>query len=59
MHKTPPSFRDPDNLERFLTSRKKIISAEKSGVCAKHQRKLSKTIKYARFLAILPYISYR
>lgn len=58
-HKTNPSFKDLENLEKFLTVRKKISSTERSGVCAKHQRKLTKEIKYARFLALIPYTSYQ
>lgn len=58
-YKTNPSFKDIDNLEKFLTTRKKIINREKSGVCAKHQRSLTKEIKYARYLALIPYVSYQ
>jgi len=58
-YKTEPSFKDVDNLEKFLSSRKKILSREKTGLCAKHQRTLTKQIKYARFLALIPYVSYQ
>ncbi len=54
-----PNFKDTANLEKFLTIRKKIMSSEKSLICAKHQRTLSKQIKYARYLALIPYISYQ
>ena len=54
-----PSFKDIDNLQKFLTPRMKIVSRERSNVCAKHQRKLTKQMKYARFLALLPYVSYQ
>lgn len=58
-YKIEPSYKDIENLEKFLTPRKKILAAKKTGVCAKHQRKLSKQIKYARFLALIPYVSYQ
>lgn len=58
-YKTGPSFKDPDNLQKFLSQRKKIVSREKSGLCAKHQRALTKEIKYARFLGLIPYVSYQ
>jgi small subunit ribosomal protein S18 len=58
-YQVAPSFKDIDNLEKFLSPRKKILSAEKTGVCAKHQRKLKKHIKYARYLGLLPYVSYQ
>lgn len=54
-----PDYKDVDNLQKFLTPRKKILSREKSGVCAKHQRSLSKHMKYARYLALVPFTSYQ
>lgn len=56
---TEPDYKDVENIEKFVTFRKKIASREKSGVCAKHQRALSKHIKYARYMALLPYTSYQ
>lgn len=58
-HKVEPSFKDSENLLKFLTPRKKLMAGEKTATCAKHQRKLSKAIKYARYLALIPYISYQ
>jgi len=46
------------SLPKFLTDKGKIVSRRISGVCAKHQRKLSKAIKQARNLGILPYIAH-
>ena len=43
-------------LSRFLTERAKIVPRRTSGTCAKHQRQLSRAIKKARYLALLPYI---
>lgn len=54
-----PYYRDVENLEKFLSPRKKIVSREKTGVCAKHQRQLTKHLKYARYLALIPYVSYQ
>ncbi|MCS6956433.1 MAG: 30S ribosomal protein S18 [Patescibacteria group bacterium] len=58
-YKINPSYKDIDNLEKFLSPRKKILGRDKTGTCAKHQRILTKQIKYARFLALLPYVSYQ
>jgi len=58
-YQTEPSFKDTANLEKFLSPRKKIVNRERSGLCAKHQRNLTKEIKYARFLALIPYVSYQ
>ena len=53
--KREPSFKDTQVLKRYLTERNKIISRSRTGVCAKHQRDLSKSIKHARHLALLPF----
>lgn len=58
-YNTEPDYKDVENLEKFLTPRKKIVSREKSGICAKHQRSLSKHMKYARYLALVPFTSYQ
>lgn len=53
--KTVPNWRDYEKLREFLSPRCRIISAQMSGVCMKHQRNLSQVIKEARELALLPY----
>ncbi|KRO96899.1 MAG: 30S ribosomal protein S18, partial [SAR86 cluster bacterium BACL1 MAG-120828-bin5] len=42
-------------LKRYITETGKIIPARVSNVSAAEQRKLTKSIKIARFLALLPY----
>jgi small subunit ribosomal protein S18 len=56
---TTPDYKDVETLQRFLTSRMRIQTRERSGVNAKNQRKLSKAIKHARYLALIPYTSYQ
>lgn len=58
-NKTHPSFQVPEELEKYISPRKKIVNREKTHVCARHQRQLTKQIKYARYLALLPYVSYQ
>jgi len=58
-HKINPDYKDVDNIVKFLTPRNKIANRERSGVCAKHQRKLTKHIKHARYLGLIPYTSYQ
>jgi small subunit ribosomal protein S18 len=58
-YEVKPTYKDIVTLEKFLTMRKKIVSRENNQLCTRHQRELSKQIKYARYLALLPYISYR
>ena len=47
--------KDPDLLKQFITERYKIVPARVTGVCAKHQRALTASIKRARVLALLPF----
>ncbi|MGC8866977.1 MAG: 30S ribosomal protein S18 [Elusimicrobiales bacterium] len=42
-------------LKPFTTETGRILPRKITGVCAKHQRQLSKAIKINRNLAILPY----
>lgn len=54
--KTIPTYIDIASLRRYLTDRSKIVPKMRSGVCSKHQRAVSKNIKYARHLALLPFV---
>ena len=49
-------FRQPRVLKHFTTERGKIIPRRISGCCAKHQRSLTRAIKQARTIALLPYV---
>jgi len=49
-------YKDVEKLRRYLTNRGKIIPRRSTGLCAYHQRKLSKAIKRARQMALLPFV---
>jgi small subunit ribosomal protein S18 len=49
-------FKNARTLENFISAAGKIKSRKKTGLCSRHQRRLSQSIKRARFLALLPYI---
>ena len=51
-----PTYTDLASLRRFLTDRAKIVEKERSGVCSKHKRAVARNIKYARHLALLPFV---
>lgn len=55
--KKEPSFENIQVLQKFLTERGKIIPRSRSGLCAKHQKALTKHVKYARHLALIPFVS--
>ncbi len=50
-------YKETDVLRKFLNFQGKIMPRGKTGVCAKHQRKLALAIKNARFLALLPFVN--
>ncbi len=49
-------YKNPDLLRRFITDRGKILPRRITGTCAKHQRALSREIKRARVLALIPFV---
>lgn len=51
-----PHFADTKTLEKFLTDRGKIVGRKRTDLCSKHQKRLGKAIKRARFLALLPFV---
>jgi small subunit ribosomal protein S18 len=51
----PIDFKDVKTLQRYLSEKGKIVPARITAVSAKKQRELSRAIKRARFLALLPY----
>lgn len=42
-------------MKRYISDRGKIEPRRKTGTCAKHQRLLSRALKEARQMALLPY----
>jgi small subunit ribosomal protein S18 len=50
-------YKDEKKLGKFLTEQGKIIPRRVSGNCAMHQRQLTKAIKRARHLALLPFVA--
>ena len=48
-------YKDINKLRKFVTERGKILPRRISGNCAKHQRELTRAIKRARNIALLPF----
>ncbi|MDE3103710.1 MAG: 30S ribosomal protein S18 [Acidobacteriota bacterium] len=49
------SYRDVRLLQGFVAERGKIVPRRLTGVCTRHQRKLSQAIKQSRNIALLPF----
>lgn len=50
-------YKDAESLKRFLSPQSKILPKRKTFVCAKHQRKLARSIKRAREIGIVPFVT--
>ena len=49
-------YKDIKTLKRYLTDRGKIVPRRITGNCAKHQRAVTREIKRARAVALLPFV---
>ncbi|RYL94162.1 30S ribosomal protein S18 [Sporolactobacillus sp. THM19-2] len=54
-HITYIDYKDVDLLRRFISERGKILPRRVTGTSAKYQRQLTRAIKRARQMALLPY----
>ncbi len=50
-------YKDITKLRKCMTERSKILPRRVTGTCAYHQRELTKAIKRARHVALIPYVS--
>lgn len=48
-------YKDVEKLKKYITDRGKILPKRITGTCAMHQRQVTKAIKRARIVALLPY----
>ncbi len=54
--KKEPDFLQSEVLSRFTSERGKIQARSRTGLCAKHQRKLTTEVKRARYMALMPFV---
>ena len=52
---TEVDYKDVELLKAYITETGKIVPSRITGTKAKYQRQLSKAVKRARYLALLPY----
>ncbi|MBU1864725.1 MAG: 30S ribosomal protein S18 [Candidatus Omnitrophica bacterium] len=50
-------YKDIRLLEKFINYHRKILPRQRTGTCAKHQRKLATAIKRARAIALLGFVN--
>ncbi len=51
-----PSFLESDMLSRFTSERGKILPRVRTGICSKHQKKITVEVKKARYIGLLPFV---
>ena len=51
-------YQNPDLLRRFLSHEGKILPARRTGLIAKHQRKVPRAVKKARAIGLLPFTNH-
>ncbi|MBM3209412.1 30S ribosomal protein S18 [Candidatus Shapirobacteria bacterium] len=55
--KSDPDYKDADGLRVYISDRGKILGKDRTGICPSHQRALTREIKRARFLGLLPFVT--
>jgi len=51
-------YKDTQLLKKFITTRGRLLATSRTGVSPKCQRKLSLSVKRARYLSLLPFTQY-
>ena len=49
-------YKDVKVLQKYVNSYGKIDTRKRSGLCARHQRKLATAIKRSRIMALMPFV---
>ena len=55
--KTYIDYKDTETLRRMLSGNGKILSRKRTGANAMEQHMISRAVKRARYMALLPYVS--
>ena len=50
-------YKDPEFLKKFLNEQGRILPRRITGTSLKYQRKVSKAVKRARIIALLPFVT--
>jgi small subunit ribosomal protein S18 len=50
-------YKDTQTLRRFMSPHAKILNHARTGTCPKHQRMVTKALKHARHMALLPFVA--
>ena len=53
----PIDYKNERQMRKAISDRGKILPRRITGNCAKHQRRVALAVKYARHLALLPFVA--
>ncbi len=53
----PIDYKNAELLLKYTTSQGKLFSRKRSGNSAKAQNKMKRQLKYARYMALIPYVA--
>jgi small subunit ribosomal protein S18 len=53
---TEPDYKDVATLGKYVTERAKLLARNRTGICSHHQRAITRSVKRARFVALLPFV---
>ena len=48
-------YKDTMIINKYINEKCKILPRRMTGACAKHQRHIANQIKYARYMALIPF----
>ncbi len=49
-------YKDVMIINKYINEKGKIMPRRMTGACAEHQRHIAEQIKYARFMALIPFV---
>lgn len=49
-------YKDTMVISKYINEKGKILPRRMTGACAKHQRHIAQQVKYARFMALIPFV---
>ena len=49
-------YKDVETLKKYINDKGKILPRRVTGACAKHQRHIATQVKYARHMALIPFV---
>lgn len=50
------NYKDVPIITKYINDSGKIMPRRMTGACARHQRYIAKQVKYARFMALIPFV---